>query len=96
MVGESLLHQANHLLCDLIGCEACGGGKRTWPVFAKAATVVCIKIPLASNWLFPIHQDAGFEPEFAVEIFQPNLLAIGCMRCKIPHRAEKMRVITHL
>ena len=96
MVSKSLLHQVDDFLRDLIRCKSSWGGKQTWPVLTKAASVVGVKIPLVTNGLFPIHQDASFLSEFAVEIFQPNLLAVRGVRRKITHRAEKMHVITNL
>ena len=96
MVSKSLLHQADDFLRDLIRRKTGRGGKYTWPALSKAASVVCIKIPLVTNRLFAIHQDASFLAKFAVEKFQPDLLSVRGMSCKISHRAEKMHVITNL
>ena len=91
-----LVNQGHDALRGVVRGESHGGRQYAWSLFAKAAPVVGIKIPLSANGFFAIHQQAGFQAEFAVEVFQADLLAIRCVRRKITHRAEKMRVITKL
>ena len=81
---------------DGVGCYACGRGQKPRSLFAKAASVVGIKIPLATNGFFALHQDAVFLAQLAVEIFKAQLLASLGVGGKVAHGAEEMRVVFDL
>ena len=96
MVSQRVIHQAHHVLGDGIGCDACGWGQHARTLFAKATSVVGIKVPLAAYGFFALHQNAIFLAQLAVEIFQAQLLAAFGMYGKVTHGAEEVRVVFDL
>jgi hypothetical protein len=60
VVREFVVDQTHHVLGDGVGCDASGQGQHARTLFAKAAAVVGIKVPLAANGFFAFHQNAIF------------------------------------
>ena len=96
MVRQPLVHQCHHFLGDGVWFKTAGFGQQPRPLFAKAASVVCVKVPLVAQRFFAVHQDAGLLAQLAVEKFQAQLFASTRMLGKVTHGAKEMRVVANL
>ena len=95
MVCEAPVHQRNDLQGDGIGCEAAWRRYDPWPVFAKAGSVLGVKVPLPADRQLAVHENARFFAHLPVEKLHPQLLAaLGVCR-KVPHGTEKMRIVAN-
>ena len=84
---KTLLDQVHHLFGDGVRWEASSGGEMLRPRFSKAASVVMVKVPLSTQRVFAVHQQACFVAHFSVKVFQSQLFSILCMGLEISDRA---------
>ena len=67
MARKTSIDQLNDFFRNRVGFKSTGLGQYSWPLFTKTLAIFSVKIPSASNWFFAIHQDAIFQPHFAVK-----------------------------
>ena len=96
VIRKAFVHQRNHLLRDGVRRKPAGRRQQAGALFAKAAAIVVVKVPLITDRFFALHQDAGLVAQLAVKIFQAQLLASLGVLGELAHGAEKVRVVTNL
>ena len=67
MARKTSIDQLDDFFGNRVGFKATGLGQYSRPLFAKTLAIFSIKIPGTTYRLFPIHQDAIFQPHLAVK-----------------------------
>ena len=96
VAGKARVDQRNNGLRGGVGRKSRGRRHRAGAFGAKRRAVVGVKVPLAAHGRFAVHQDAGFLAQFAVPVFQAQLLAALGVGGKVAHGAEEMQVVAHV
>ena len=90
VLGKACLHQDDHVLRDAVGGKAGRRGHDAWAFGTKAFAVVGIKIPLAADGLFALHQDAEALAHLAVKELHAKLFFVARPFGKLGAAAQKV------